>query len=317
MPPKKVKTNEPVPMAPLDESMNAEWQDTIISKDGLGPWSYSKKKLLQQCPLKFFLSYVLKWKVPRIQDGTLPVTDIGSALHLILEHVTVGKSITDAYKLTHRKHFEAIGAEFWEQYVVGNEYNIVAFRQRLDDFERKFPVKRYLCEIRMAVDRNWEATDFFANDVHYRGVVDLVIQMENGDGLIIDHKSVLNSNGFLSVKNFKEQLEVYKPLIHYGLVPLTGAQSGIHFIADGEVKFDDYHSKEQIEGRLRHMVEYNVDSAVENVKELGYFKRKAGGHCKWCDYRQMCKDKENPEHPRFRQLEKDSAVLFIPTVAVD
>ena len=194
--------------------------------------------------------------------------------------------------------------------------SIVAFRQRLDDFERRNPVKRYLCEIRMAVDKDWEPTDFFANNVFYRGVVDLLIQLENGDGLIIDHKSVLNSNGFLSVKNFKEQLEVYKPLIHHGLVKMRGAQSGIHFIADGEVKFDDYSTAEMIEGRLRHMVEYNVDSAIENVKELGYFKRKAGGHCRWCDYRQMCKDKENTEHPRFRQLEKDSAMVFIPALNV-
>ena len=66
MPPKKkVKTSEPTPMASLDESMNAEWQDTIVSREGLGAWSYSKKKTLQQCPLKFFLSYILKWKVDR------------------------------------------------------------------------------------------------------------------------------------------------------------------------------------------------------------------------------------------------------------
>lgn len=290
--------------------MNPEWKDTIISRDGLGPWSYSKKKLLQQCPLKFFLNYVIKWKVPRVEDGSLPVSDIGSALHLILENVVVGKSMTDSYAIAKRKHFEAIGPEFWEQYVEGNEYNIVAFRQRLDDFESKFPVKRYLCEIRMAVDSDWNATDFFANNCFYRGVVDLIIQLENGDGLIIDHKSVLNSNGFLSVKNFKEQLEVYKPLIHYGLVPLNGAQSGIHFIADGEVKLDQYHTREEIEGRLKSMVVYNVDSAIEAVKEIGYFKRKAGSHCKWCDYREMCKQKEHADHPKFRQLEKDSAVLF-------
>lgn len=290
--------------------MNPEWENTIISRDGLGPWSYSKKKLLQQCPLKFFLNYVLKWKVPRVQDGNLPVSDIGSALHLILENVVVGKSMTDSYKIAKRKYFDLIGQEYWDQYVDGNEFNITSFRQRLDDFERKYPVKRYLCEIRMAVNKNWQSTDFFAEDCFYRGVVDLVIQLENGDGLIIDHKSVLNSNGFLSVKNFKEQLEVYKPLIHYGLINLTGAQSGIHFIADGEVKFDEYHDVDQIEGRLRHMVEYNVDSAIEAVKELGYFKRKAGNHCKWCDYREMCKQKDHPDHARFRQLEKDSSKLF-------
>ena len=290
--------------------MNNDWQEQIISREGLGAWSYSKKKLLMQCPLKFFLNYILKWKVPRVQDDNLPVADIGSALHLILENVVLGKSMVDSYKAANRKYLELVGEENWEKYVVGNEYNIVNFRQRLDDFERKYPVKRYLSEIRIAVTKDWAATDFFSEDCFYRGVVDLVIQLENGDGLIIDHKSVLNSNGFLSVKNFKEQLEVYKPLIHHGLVPLRGAQSGIHFIADGEVKFDNYHSQEEIEGRLRKMVEYNVDNAIEAVKEIGYFKHKAGGHCKWCDYREMCKKKDNPEYARLKSLEKESAVLF-------
>lgn len=293
------------------------WQDTLLTRDGLGPWSYSKKKTLEQCPLKFFMSYVIKWKVPRIQDGSLPVADIGSALHLVLEHVTLGKTITDSYKIAHRKHFEAIGQEHWDQYVLGNEYNIVNFRQKLDDFEVKYPVKRYLSEIRMAVDRDWNSTDFFSKDCFYRGVVDLVIQLDNGDGLIIDHKSVLNSGGFLSVRNFREQLQVYKPLIHFGLVPLKGAQSGIHFIADGEVKFDEYHSKEEIEGHLRHMVEYNVDNAIEVVKEKGMFKHKAGHFCKWCDYRDMCKDKAHPRHSEFRGWEEKSKELFIPVTQVD
>lgn len=294
----------------------ANWEDTLLTREGLGPWSYSKKKMLEQCPLKFFLQYVIKWKVPRIKDGTLPVSDIGSALHLILENVTIGKTVEDSYRIAKRKHFDDIGQEIWDQYVIGNEYNIVNFRQRLDDFERNTPVKRYLCEIRMAVDKDWNSTDFFAADCFYRGVVDLVIQMENGDGLIIDHKSVLNSNGFLSVKMFKEQLQVYKPLIHYGLVPLRGAQSGIHFIADGEIKLDDYSSAAEIEGRLRHMVEYNVDNAVELVKEKGYFKHVAGSFCKWCDYRVMCKDKTDPMHKEFRSWEEKSKALFIPVTQV-
>lgn len=293
-----------------------EWQNTALTREGLGPWSYSKKKMLEQCPLKFFLQYVIKWKVPRIQDGSLPVSDIGSALHLILENVTVGKTMTDSYRIAKRKHFDAIGEEYWNQYVIGNQYNIENFRQKLDDFETRYPVKRYLCEIRMAVNADWKATDFFAGDCFYRGVVDLVIQLENGDGLIIDHKSVLNSGGFLSVKNFKEQLEVYKPLIHHGLIPLKGAQSGIHFIADGEIKFDQYHDVDAIEGRLRHMVEYNVDNAIEVVKEKGFFKHKAGSYCKWCDYRIMCKDKNDPMHEEFRSWEEKSKELFIPVAQI-
>lgn len=299
--------------APWVLDMKADWQDTLVTREGLGPWSYSKKKTLEQCPLKFFLSYVLKLKVPKIEDDSLPSNHIGSALHLILEDVTIGKSIEDAYRNSKRKYLELTGAENWEKYVVGNEYNVIDFRRKLDEFEVKHKVKRYLCEIRLAVNHDWEATGFFSDDCYYRGVVDLVIQLENKDVLIIDHKSNLNTTGFCSTKHFKEQLEVYKPLIHFGLEPIKGAQSGIHFISDGVVKLDDYHDADQIEGRLRKTMEYNLDSAIEIVKEEGYFKKKTGSYCKWCDYRELCKNKS--EKP-LKQYEEMSRELLIPTTQV-
>lgn len=297
---------------PSDLEMNPTWQDTLVTTDGLGPWSYSKKKTLENCPLKFFMQYILKMKVPPIEDGSLPSNHIGSALHQILEDVTIGKSVTDSYVRAKKKYFDLVTAEHWDTYVIGNEFNIIDFRRKLDEFEVKFKVKRYLCEIRLAVTREWEPTDFFASDVYYRGVVDLVIQLENQDAIIIDHKSNLNSGGFCSTKYFKEQLEVYKPLIHHGLTPIKGAQSGVHFISDGVVKLDEYHDADQISGRLRNRMEYSVDNAVQNVIEDGYFKKKAGSYCKWCDYRLMCKGKEKLLKP----YEEMSKQLLIPTVAV-
>lgn len=293
--------------------MNPNWKDTLVTVDGLGPWSYSKKKSLEQCPLKFFLQYVLKLKVPPIEDGSLPSNHIGSALHQILEDVTIGKSVEGSYIRAKQKYFDLVTPEHWETYVVGNEYNVIDFRRKLDEFEAKHKVKRYLCEIRLAVTKEWEPTDFFAQNCYYRGVVDLVIQLENQDAIIIDHKSNLNSNGFCSTKYFKEQLEVYKPLIHHGLAPLRGAQSGVHFISDGKVVLDEYHDADTISSRLRNRMEFSVENAVQAVVETGYFKKSTGSFCKWCDYREMCKGKEKLLKP-YEEMSKE---LLIPAVSVE
>ncbi len=303
---------------PLVLEMNPEWDKTLVTREGLGPWSYSKRKVLSNCPLKFFLQYIMKIKMPRIEDGSIPSNHIGSALHLILEELTIGRSVADAYKKAKRKHFEDVGQEYWDQYVIGNEYNCIDFRRKLDEFEVKHKVKRYLCEIRMAIGHDWQPTDFFDNNGFYRGVVDLVIQLENGDNIVLDHKSNLGAGDFVSIKYFREQLETYKPLIHFGLMPITGAQSGVHFISNGQVILDDYHDKDQIEGKLRKMMVYQVDNAVQAVKEAGYFKKEACSACKWCDYRVQCKSrgKETIEGKTVKEWEDLSRELFIPVTSV-
>ena len=260
-------------------------EEPNVSKDGFAPWSHSKLKTLQQCPLKFYLQYILKIKMPAPPPSL--TTNVGKAVHRVIEHVIMGKSITDSLTLTKKEYDGTFTEAEWNLEVATTEYNLIEFRQRLDDFEKRNPVKRYIQELRIGVTQQYEPTTFFGDDVYYRGVIDLGMQLQSNDIILLDHKTGAPAD--MGIRNFKAQLNTYKVLFHHGIENVEGAQSGIHFVKDGKIILDDYTSKEIIEGKLVNELEFYMIAAVDSLKEIGYFKHVRGSYCKWCDYNEDCK----------------------------
>lgn len=279
----------------------AEIESIEFSPYGFGAWSHSKIKCLKNCPLKFYLQYVLKVK-PLDKPPISLVTEVGKAAHKILELTIKGKTITDSFKLTKKEYADVLTSEMWQEHVESLEFSITRFREKLDGFEKKNPIKRVFQEIRIGVDKNWQPTGFFAEDVYFRGVIDLAIQMENKDALYIDHKT--GAPVIMGIRNFQDQLDTYKVLFHHGIEKTTGGQAGIHFIRDGEILTDEYASAKEIEESLLNRLEFSIEGAVESLKEIGSFKHIRGNHCKYCDYNDTCKAGE------FKSLEKDSKKWF-------
>lgn len=264
-----------------------------LTPEGLAPWSYSKMKTLRKCPFQFYLKYILKLKPDEPPPISL-VTEVGKAAHLIIENVIMGKSITDSYKIARQEFIDKklIKPSEWNEHVETLEMSITKFREKLDAFEINNPVKRYIQELKVAVTRGWEPTTFWGSEerpAYFRGVVDLIIQLDNGDLVIIDHKT--GAPAIMGLKNFQDQLDTYKVLFHYGIESITGAQAGIHFIKDGELKLGEYHDIKEIEGNLRKRLQFQIEGAIDFVKELGYFKHISNSGCQYCDFREACKGK--------------------------
>lgn len=282
---------------------------------GLGPWSFSKQKMLTKCPFQFYLKYVLKAK-PTVAPLISVITEQGKAAHRILELVVMGKSIDDAFRLVKREYEVVLPGDLWDHGdgheaggVGRSEYSITKFRERLDDFEKKHPVKRYLTELRIGVTKDWEPTGFFSSnnedssrDVYYRGVIDLIIQLENEDVLFLDHK--FGPPAIMGVKNFQDQLDTYKVLFSKGIQPYGDAQSGVHFVRDGEILMGSVTSKYDVENTMQNRVEFSIKGAIDRVLDLGYFKHVAGSHCQWCDFAGACKAGE------LKKMELDSKKWF-------
>lgn len=268
-------------------------EEVKLDDISLGPWSHSKLKVLEKCPLQFYLKYILKVKLPAQlaanQDTTL--ADVGSAAHRILELVMVGQSIQNAYAMAKTEFVPSkLTEELWAERIDGVEFNITQFKDRIDNFKKRNKVKKVYTELRLGVTRDWKATKFFAADVWFRGVVDFVIMLENGDALILDWK--YGPPAASGIRNYKQQLDSYKPMINFGLVPIKGATSGVGFIRDGEIILDEFTSKEDVEGKLRNMIEFNVEGAIESVKTDGNFAHRVGNHCKYCEFAPWCKAKK-------------------------
>lgn len=271
-----------------------------LTPEGLGPWSYSKLDVLVKCPLQFYLKYILKAKVP--DAPIVAVTEVGKAAHRILELGANGKSLTDAFSTAKREYGDRISEEDWASQVLSLEFNIGEFLDKLSNIDREHGIKRCFSEIKIGVTQGWDSTGFFAKDVFFRGVIDLVLQLRNNDVLYFDFKT--GAPAIMGVKNFKTQLDIYKVLFHYGIEKTSGGQSTIFFIKDGETKSDDYVEADHIESKLTNRITCGISDAVDRVKELGYFKHIAGNKCKYCEYREPCKNKE------LSKLEAESSKWF-------
>lgn len=276
------------------EKKSGELEPLQMDRYGFGAWSISKLKVLQKCPLQFFLQYVLKIKVPPeigVKEDSLSA-DIGSAAHRVLEFVMKGRDLDTSYALT-KKEFvpKTLSEEEWITHVVPMEGNILAFKQRMDEFDVRHKVKRILTEMRLGVTKDWEPCAFFDSKAYFRGIIDLCLLLENNDLIIVDHKSGGDDPSQCYIRPFEFQLDSYKPLFHFGVQNVAGSKSFVHFIRAGEVKGGGYSTVEDIEGNIRKDLEWSFDGAVDHVKDLGFFKHIAGNHCKWCQYSALCKTK--------------------------
>ena len=280
---------------------NLDGQPLKLDRYNLGPWSFSKAKVLSQCQYNFYLKYILKIKVPTTTDRTL--ANVGSTAHRILEHVCMGKSVDKAFQLTKQEFVEKdrlITPALWEERLVPVELSVSNFADKLDSIHRKFKVKRVLTEIRFGLTDQWEPTTFFGDNVWYRGILDLAIQLETPEGadlLCIDHKT--GGGEFASsTKNYDAQLNSYKVAYHFGIEKLAGAQAGINFIKEGKLIWGDYSDKEEIEGKLKKTIVWDLDGAVDGVTGNGFFKHVRGNHCQYCDFNDSCRAGHLKDHEK-------------------
>lgn len=255
--------------------------------------------MLKKCPFQFYLKYLLKAK--NTASPKIYVRDVGKAAHRIIELIIMGKDVNKAFSITKEEYSKDLTPEEWEEGVETLEMSMHSFKERIDGFNKNYPVKRIFQEIQVAVTQDWEPTGFWAEDCFFRGVIDLCMLMDvEGsdlpDAMFLDHKT--GAPASMGVKNFQPQLDSYKVLFHFGIQKLLGAISGVHFIRDGEVKLGEYSTQDNIVTTLKNSLEFTLESVIEISKERGFFKHVAGSACKYCEYADACKSKKLVEVER-------------------
>lgn len=280
------------------EEKEAELLNVELDKYWLAPWSVSKLKSLEKCPYQFYLKYIVKVKPDDLVQDTA-MADVGTIAHKILEYIALGKSVEEAYAIVKKvncsdspppwKSKEPIlNEEDWSNKIATLEMSIMDFKAKLDKFQEGQGVRRVLSELRLAVTKDWEKTSFFANNVYFRGVIDLVIEMVNDDALVIDHKH--GGGEFGGLKNYEMQLDSYRPLLHFGEKKTNGIQVGVNFIKENRLVMGEYTDREDIEKKYVAKLEWLLTCAVDSVREIGFFKHIRGNHCKYCEFDAPCKE---------------------------
>lgn len=278
-----------------------------VTPDGLGPWSTSKVKVLQKCPLQFYLKYIKKLKPEEKELGDdLLVTEYGKAAHFVIEKVMEGKTVQKAISLAADLN-KTIPQDKWEN-IETLEYNIGKFAERISEFEVKNGVKHKFQELKIGITKDLKKAPFFGKNVWFRGVIDFGILLNNGDVILLDHK--YGPDPAWGLKHFQFQLNNYLPLYHYGVNNVRGGQTGVHFIKHGDVKMDAYQSTLKFNAIMQELI-FFIDCAVQRVQEEGVFFYERGNHCKWCDFSKACSSGKNKRTAgELQQYVDESRLIF-------
>jgi len=174
------------------------------------PWSFSKIKAFEQCPKQFYHDKVLKEFPFTETDAILD----GSAFHKAAEDF-VGADIPLPAKFS------------W-----ANDA-LLSLKNRKGE---------KLCEIKLGVTENLEACSFFAKDVWFRGIADLVI-MDGDLAWVVDYKT-----GKSSKYADKGQLELMALGLFAKYPQLKTVRAGLLFVVCNDLVKDTY--EEYNKGKL-------------------------------------------------------------------
>jgi hypothetical protein len=205
----------------------------------MAAWSYSSLSLFQQCPKKYYHLRVAK-------DFREPET----------EHLTYGKLVHEA-------------AEFYIKNDVPIPPQFRFMQEPLDALKQIGG--EYLCEYRMGLTKDLKACDFFAPDVWWRGVVDLVI-IKDDKAFLVDYKTGKSSK-YADTK----QLEILALALFVHFPQIKRIKAGLLFVvANDFVKVDYDTSAPQL-----HWVKWMRDTAqLEAAYENDVWNARPNFSCK-------------------------------------
>lgn len=260
---------------------------TDLSTTGFGAWSVSKLKTLEKCPLQFFLQYCVKLGIVGDENPDDVLNrNAGTALHRILELMFEGHTFAEAEEQGRAENIEAVTPERWA-FVEKHYDNVKSFRRRMGVFEENHPIDYIEPELKLAITRDYKPTGFFSDDAYFRGVIDLPIQLLNGDAVVIDHKR--GGSPAYGLKYHQAQLSTYHLLYHFGHRPVKGIQSGIHFMEAGAVVMGKYTKGEHIERLMPEWLDDKIETAVKTVTDAEQFFPVKGTACTYCNFKPLCR----------------------------
>jgi hypothetical protein len=207
-------------------------------------WSYSSIKTFQQCPKKYYHLKVAK----DVKDEGSQATIYGQELHKAAEN------------------YIQFDTPLPEQF---------AFMQELLDSLKKIPGEKY-CELKLGIalrDGKYVACDFFAKDVWWRGVADLVII--NGDtAFSVDYKTSKNAK-YADTK----QLDLVASAIFTHFPQVKTIKSGLLFVVSKDFIKKDHDAM----FRTAYIEHFKFDiERIDTATKTGVWNAVAGPLCGYC-----------------------------------
>jgi hypothetical protein len=207
----------------------------------VAPWSFSKIKAFEQCPKQFYHEKILK-EYPFVETEAIRY---GNEFHKAAENY-----IKDSTPLPKKFSF---------------------IQETLDSLNEKRGVK--LCERKLGVTENLEPCDFFAKNVWFRGIADLLIIDTLGElAWVIDYKTGKNSK-----YADKGQLELMALSVFAHYPEIKKVRAGLLFVVSKDLIKDSYADFDKDKLWLKWLAKYEQ---MKSAAEVNVWNPKPSGLCK-------------------------------------
>lgn len=211
-------------------------------------YSYSAIKLYEQCPLKHKLT-----RIDHLVEPSGDAANRGKTIHAEIEAILKGglNLLSDDIK-----HLE----EKLSNWIKVNGQS----------------------ELPVGINDKWEPVDFNAEDVMFRGIIDLFIKEESGRATVLDFKTGKH-------RDYSDQVSVYSTVILSTMPDVDTVENVIEFI--DLAKTDKYKPvtrsdlprlQLQLKGRITAIEKDKIYAPNPSVLcKWCHFRKSNGGPCKW------------------------------------
>ena len=211
-------------------------------------YSYSAIKLYEQCPLKYKLT-----RIDHLVEPSGDAANRGKTIHAEIEAILKGglNLLSDDIK-----HLE----EKLSNWIKVNGQS----------------------ELPVGINDKWEPVDFDAEDVMFRGIIDLFIKEESGRATVLDFKTGKH-------RDYSDQVSVYSTVILSTMPDVDTVENVIEFI--DLAKTDKYKPvtrsdlprlQLQLKGRITAIEKDMIYAPNPSVLcKWCHFRKSNGGPCKW------------------------------------
>jgi CRISPR/Cas system-associated exonuclease Cas4 (RecB family) len=240
--------------------------------DTIKAWSFSGLMDYEACPLRAKFRYINK-----IKTESAPAAQRGTELHLIAEYIV--------------KKDENLRAAFEEEFPDSSYHDrMIEFNKALNkgllqnftDWQDAYSKGNVILEEQWGMTSDWEPCDFYADDVWWRGMLDLLELNDNRThGWVVDHKSGKKYGN--EVKHAQQgQLYAFIAFMMYPSLETVTAQ--MCYLDLGEFSRPLTYTKQQaakIGARFTERAELMTTDTTFRSKPNKY-------NCRWCNFKEKC-----------------------------
>ncbi|MEZ4368073.1 MAG: PD-(D/E)XK nuclease family protein [Kofleriaceae bacterium] len=254
------------------------------------PWSASKVAMALRCPRLFHFKYVDKLPEPEV----MPEARIGKAIHAALELVLAGRPLAEAAAEARGPLRDEAEQRRFDQLATGIE----PFLRRIGQLRQRRRVVRQLVEYSLAVREDLTATQFYAGDAYYRGVIDAGYLFD-ADLALVDHKTGVRHPG----TTINDQLEGYAVLAAAAFRSARRLWLGIHWVADRAMEWGPPVDVAVVRARLEPALLDNIEAAALAVSDGP--RTNPGPYCDRCSYRARCPEGQEQRYEPLDEYDDD------------